>query len=130
MKKNFLVLSLAASLAGVPISVYLLAERACVADDFFACSPVLSSGYSQIYGFPVAGLGLIWFLASSLMAVAGLVGSETAARQLFYWSILGVAGVAFLVMVEVVLIGAICPLCTAAHLLGLSIFASSYLALE
>ena len=53
--------------------------------------------------------------------------SRRASKILLVLSIIAVIGVAALVYTELVLIGAICLLCTAAHLLGIAVFTISLL---
>jgi uncharacterized membrane protein len=89
---------------------------------YISCSAALTSQYSRINGISVASLGLAWFVGAVLL---GILTAENKAylKFLFAWSMIAVVGVAILFMTEVLLLGEICPLCTSAHVLGLSITA-------
>jgi uncharacterized membrane protein len=89
---------------------------------YISCSAALTSQYSRIDGISVASLGLAWFLGA-LLLIALAVGNGAYLRFLFSWSLIAVAGVVYLFLVEVLFLGEICPLCTSAHILGLSITA-------
>ncbi len=74
----------------------------------------------------MATIGLAWFsVATAISAVSFL--RPIFPNIIFYWAIIGVAGVVVMVLVEVFLINAICILCTAAHSLGVVILVLAYL---
>ena len=84
------------------------------------CDQVITSPYSRILGVPVAALGALWFaVAATLSSIAWIKGR--CGRALLAWCIAGMLGVAYLVYVEVALIGAVCLYCTMAHILGAGI---------
>lgn len=89
---------------------------------FISCSAALTSAYSRIGGVSVASLGLAWFLGAALL---GVLTAENQAylKLLLAWSIIAVVGMIYLVLVEVFLLGEICPFCTSAHVLGIGIVA-------
>ena len=89
---------------------------------YISCSAALTSQYSRIDGISVASLGLAWFLGALLLIVLA-VGNVTYLKFLFAWSLIAVAGVVYLFLIEVLFLGEICPLCTSAHVLGLSVTA-------
>lgn len=117
--------AVAASLAGVAISIYLTVLHfaggapACPASGgTINCEAVLTSAYSVIpgTGIPTAAAGIVWF------AVSAVLWLRPFGRLQLAWSALGLFSVLVLVFVEIVLIGAICLWCTAAHILILVIF--------
>ncbi|MEM1945419.1 MAG: vitamin K epoxide reductase family protein [Candidatus Caldarchaeum sp.] len=113
----------AASLAGLVLSIYLTiapTPQFCEITSFMSCDRVLSSPYAKVMGVPTALYGAGWFAAAS---TAAFLSSEKrwAARFLVAWSLLGILGIAALIYVELVLINALCILCTAAHVLGLAV---------
>jgi uncharacterized membrane protein len=118
------LLALAASVAGLGISIYLTAVHyagvplACPANGTINCEAVLSSRYAVIAGtnVPTSAAGIVWF------AVSALLWMRRAAWFQLAWSALGLVTALFLVYVEIVQLGAICIWCTAAHILVLVIF--------
>ena len=125
-----LPLALAAlSLAGVVVSGYLTWQAlitpvgACplVLSGFFGCSAVLSSQYARIGDMPTALFGLVWFIVAVALSL-GIPRNRRLIVALLAWSVVGLVGVAGLVYIELFIVGAICPFCTAAHLLGLAVF--------
>jgi uncharacterized membrane protein len=118
------LLALAAGLAGLGISVYLTAVHyagvplACPANGTISCEAVLSSRYAIIAGtnLPTSAAGIVWFAVSMLLWI------RPSGRIQLAWSTAGLAAVLSLVFVEIVLVGAICIWCTAAHVLVLLIF--------
>lgn len=117
-----------ASLAiiGAAISVYLtiysvdLQSGACTLSDYFSCSAVLSSSYSKFGGIPTASFGIVWFVTTAVMCVWASK-NEALLKYLLGWSLVGLLSVFILVYTEIFLVGAICPLCTAVHILVITI---------
>jgi uncharacterized membrane protein len=124
------LLALAASLAGLGVSIYLTVVHfssvplACPATAQINCEQVLSSAYGVIggSGVPTSAAGIAWFAVSALLAAGRLSGRAQLARTQLAWSALGLLTVLFLVYVEIVQLGAICVWCSAAHVLVLLIF--------
>ena len=87
---------------------------------FWGCSTVLSSPYARIGGVPTALLGIVWFTGALMLGLVHLRNMRLT-TPLLVWSLMGVAGVATLVYIELVVVGAICPFCTAAHVLGIAV---------
>jgi uncharacterized membrane protein len=116
------------AVAGLGISGYLVwydlmtRSGTCPLTGFFGCTAILTSAYSRIFGVPTALFGFIWFLVVVLFAA--LVARDAGRLKfLLVWSLLGFVGVIGLVYIELFLIGAICPLCTFAHVLGILVLA-------
>jgi len=119
-------------LAGLILSLYLTiapTPEFCDITSFISCDRVLSSPYAKIAGIPTALYGAVWFAA---MSTAAFLASDKKNVFLFMkgWSAVGLAGVGALVYVELVLIGAVCILCTAAHLLAVIAAALTFLYLR
>ncbi len=118
------LLALVASLAGLAVSIYLTAVHyagvplACPASGTISCEAVLSSRYALIAGtgVPTSAAGIVWF------AVSALLWTGRPGPMQLAWSVAGLAAVLSLVFVEIVLVGAICVWCSAAHVLVLLIF--------
>ncbi len=107
-------------LAGLALSLYLTVvptPEFCDITSFISCDRVLSSPYAKIAGIPTSLYGAVWFAA---MSTAAFLSVDRKIITVFMkgWTVLGLLGVAVLVYVELVLINAVCILCTAAHLLA------------
>jgi uncharacterized membrane protein len=104
-----------ASLAGAAISVYLTAVHyagvplACPSTAQVSCEAVLSSRYAVLAGttIPTSAAGIVWF------AVSAALWTRRPS-----WPLLAVLA---LVFIEIVVLGAICLWCTAAHVLVVAI---------
>lgn len=124
------LLALAASVAGLGVSIYLTVVHyssiplACPATAQINCEQVLSSAYGVIGGsaVPTSAAGIVWFAVSALLAAGRLTGRVELARPQLAWSALGLVTVLFLVYVEIVQLGALCIWCSAAHVLVVAIF--------
>jgi len=92
----------------------------CSLTGFFWCSEILTSQYSRIGGVPTAFLGALWFIVVLWLAIV-VTRDEARLIYLLAWSLLVIPGVGALAYIELVVIGAICPFCTSAHVLGLVI---------
>ena len=108
--------------SGIILSTYILTissgdTTSCDFNSLFSCSSVLSSSYSQFMGIPVAAFGLIWYTIATILSVASI---KMSIKRIFFrsWAIIGVLSIPIFVYAEFQ-IGAICLLCTLAHILGL-----------
>jgi uncharacterized membrane protein len=114
--------------AGLIVSGYLLWEALITPagscplslSPFFGCSVVLASSYSRIAGLPTSILGVGWFLVALGLSLAVLRNPKLGVA-LLVWSLIGLVGVVWLMYIEFVVIGAICPFCTSAHILELGV---------
>lgn len=110
-------LAIALSVTGVALTVYLLVERAGSGSLICAtggCETVQSSRYAEIFGVPVAALGLGAYVA--FVAVFAARGAFAQAAGVT----LGLASVLFsgyLLIVQVAVIGTVCDLCIASDVL-------------
>jgi uncharacterized membrane protein len=113
------LLALLASLGGIAVSVYLTAVHyagvplACPATAQISCEAVLSSRYGVLPGttIPTAAGGIIWF------GVSALLWTRRPTLVHLAWSGIGLLAVVSFVFIEIVVLGAICLWCTAAHVL-------------
>jgi uncharacterized membrane protein len=107
------------SVAGLAVSLYLTALHyegvapACVSSGAINCEAVLSSSYAVVGGtsIPTSALGIVWF------AVSAALWTRPPGWMHLAWSGIGLLTVLYLVFVEIVLLGALCLWCTAAHVL-------------
>lgn len=117
-------LALAAGVAGIAVSIYLTIDHfvgvvpACPVSGHINCDVVLSSPYAVIGGtsIPTSAAGIIWFAVSAALWLRPFSSAQLA------WSAIGLVTVLYLVFAEIVLLGAICLWCMAAHALVLLIF--------
>ncbi len=106
-------------LPGTGVAAYLTyshwADRVTVCGGIGECELVQTSEYSDIAGVPVALLGLLYFVAMSLLAVARIrrmPGTlEWAQPAAFSLALAGTAFVAYLIYVELFVLEAICIWC-------------------
>jgi uncharacterized membrane protein len=89
---------------------------------YISCSAALTSQYSRIDGISVASLGLAWFLGAFLLGILA-AENRTYLNLLLAWSLIAIAGVVALFLIEVLFLDEICPLCSSAHVLGVGISA-------
>jgi uncharacterized membrane protein len=97
--------------AGVAVTAYLLAVRAGSAELVCrtgGCETVQSSSYAEVLGVPVAALGLASFLA---IGVLMLLRSPLAWATATSLALAAVAFSAYLLIVQVAVIGEICDWC-------------------
>ena len=113
------VVAILAGVAGIAVSIYLTVLHyvgfvpACPASGAINCEVVLSSPYAVIAGtsIPTSAAGIVWF------AISVVLWARPRRNLLLAWSLLGLLTVVYLLFIEIVLVGAICLWCTAAHLL-------------
>ena len=117
------VAAIALSVAGIGVSVYLTVLHyigfapACPVSGPVNCEAVLNSPYAVIGGtsIPTSALGIAWFAVSAALWTRPFGWPQLA------WSVVGMLTVLYLVFVEIVLLGAICLWCSAAHILVLAL---------
>lgn len=118
------LVAVVAGLAGLAASIYLTVLHyqgvvpGCPTTGPINCDAVLSSKYAVLAGtsVPTSALGIAWFTVGAVLWIAEW------RRAIYAWSVAGLAAVIVLVFTEIVLLGAICLWCTAAHVLVLAQF--------
>jgi len=110
---------------GLVDALYLTAESLnpqiplyCPSGGIVNCATLTSSAFSRFAGVPVAVLGATWFC---LMVLIFAVNDESLNYALIPLWALAVVGVGYLVFTELFVVHAICPYCTLAHVLGISL---------
>jgi uncharacterized membrane protein len=136
-QQPLLVTIVAMALVGVGISIYLTTIHyahvapACTVNGIVNCSSVLKSRFSTVPGtsIPITIPGMIWFLVSGALAMAGLIrvwsGQDEPERLRLYqllWAAGGMLFVLYLVYAEIVQLHNICEWCTGVHILTLATF--------
>jgi uncharacterized membrane protein len=117
-------------LVGLGVSAYLTADHyargvvplACPQGSAVNCEAVTTSAASMIGPFPVALLGLLWFVATVGLVLAPAKRVVPMAGARLGWSLLGLLFVFYLVYAELFLIGAICLWCTVVHVVVIALF--------
>jgi uncharacterized membrane protein len=97
---------------------------ACPSTGIINCAKVTSSSYSEIFGIPVALLGLLFFLGMVILQLPMFWRSANKLiryARLSYSSV-GLVMVFWLVYVEFHKLNAICLYCTLVHVLTFSLF--------
>jgi len=98
----------------------------CDITSFVPCDHVLTSSYARLLGVPTSLYGAVWFAATSTAAFLPVEG-RVVLGFMKEWSVLGLVGVGTLVYVELVLINAVCLLCTVAHMHAILVAATTFL---
>lgn len=115
------LVGLGASLAATYVHYKVLFDPSytsfCDVNQTISCTQVYMSRFSTFRGIPVAIFGAIWFAGATLVALAGLAGSdavrENAPGYLFAGSTLALAVVLYFEYVSFVVLKAVCLLCLA-----------------
>lgn len=117
--KRWRAVGLVLSLIGLVDAIYLLSEELnpqiplyCPTTGVVNCGSVTTSAYSHFLGIPVALLGVLFFAA---MLVLIAIDNPILDYLLVPLWASGVAFAGYLIYVEIVVLGAICPYCTLAH---------------
>ena len=119
--------SLVLSLAGLAVSAYMTAAHfsadvlLCAEGEVVDCGTVTTSEQSELFGIPVAVLGLLFFAFLTALCLPA-AWRDRRLRWVRLGSVaVGVLFVVYLVAAEVVLIGKICLWCTAVHVVTLAL---------
>ncbi|MEK7627125.1 MAG: vitamin K epoxide reductase family protein [Patescibacteria group bacterium] len=144
MKKNIaikLILFLAAF--GIIVSVYALAHHFelakgefCSISDVLDCDKVDRSVYSEIFGVPVALLGIIFYVSIFVLALIKFLRPVMGATEdfyqkaLFYLSAIGLLFTLYLNFVEAFFIKSFCLVCLISFAAVIGIFAIVFIGLE
>jgi uncharacterized membrane protein len=130
---------LSLALLGLGISAYLTAAHysspsvlACPSNSTFNCEKVTTSPQSEVFGIPVAVLGLAYFVFLAGFEVVSRyvdirVRGLTLVYQRFLVSALGIGFVIYLIAQELLVIKAVCLWCTAVHVVAFLYFLTALL---
>ena len=118
-------LALLGALVSAYMTVYKLTDNQTMCLGNGGCSVVNSSVYSEIYGIPVALIGVAGYLA--ILAVLFQHGrsnvlGENGALLTFGLCLAGFLFTAYLIYVEIALIHALCPFCITSQLIMTLLF--------
>lgn len=124
------IASAALALVGVGITAYLLSVRAsgaALSCTTGGCETVQNSPYSELFGLPVAALGLVAYL---VLLGAALARGELARLSGAVVALAAFAFSAYLVAVQVVVVGALCDWCLASDAVTTALAALALLRLR
>lgn len=119
------------ALAGMAVAAYLTIVHytspkllVCSASGVVNCEQVTTSSESMILGIPVALLGLVWFVAVSVLCSPWAWGSGSRRIELSRIGavVAGMGFVLWLLYAELYRIRAICLWCTVVHLIAFALF--------
>jgi uncharacterized membrane protein len=124
------IVSLLLSLFGLGVSIYLTITHfsphtlVCVANATFNCEKVTTSPQSEIFGIPVAMLGLFFFVPMIILCLPAAWRSADRRIHLarLILSITGVGLILYLLIAELFIIKAICLWCSSVHLATFLLF--------
>ncbi len=117
-------------LAGIGVSTYLTVTHfdkqalVCSSSGTINCEKVTTSPQSEIFGIPVAMLGLFYFVPMLLLCLPRAWASEHRPVHLarLAGAVVGVGMVIYLISAELFLIKAICLWCSSVHLVTFLLF--------
>ncbi len=120
------------SIIGVLTSIYLVNNHytpptsgaLCDFGESISCSLVNTSVFSELFGVPVALLGVFWFLFLIWMCWKALKQPEQI-PSILAWNVLGILFVIYLVIAEIIL-KSLCPFCTLLHIIIIVTLSLSY----
>ena len=124
------IASLLLSIYGLGASIYLTITHfqpkalACVSNSTFNCEKVTQSPQSEIFGIPVAMLGLVFFVPMILLCLpaAWLSADRRIHLARLALSVTGVGMIIYLISAELFVIKAICIWCSSVHITTLILF--------
>jgi uncharacterized membrane protein len=124
------IATLILSIYGLAASIYLTITHfqpkalACVSNGTFNCEKVTQSPQSEIFGIPVAMLGLVFFVPMLLLCLPA--AWRTADRRIhlgrLVLSVTGVGMILYLIVAELFIIKSICLWCSSVHVTTFILF--------
>lgn len=124
------IATLLLSIYGLGASIYLTITHfqpkalACVSNSTFNCEKVTQSPQSEIFGIPVAMLGLVFFVPMLLLCLPAAWRSADRRVHLarLALSVTGVGMILYLIVAELFIIKSICPWCSSVHVATFLLF--------
>jgi uncharacterized membrane protein len=124
------ITTLLLSLFGFGVSIYLTITHfsphalVCVSNSTFNCEKVTTSPQSEVFGIPVAILGLFYFVP--MIALCSPMAWRSTDRRIHLarlaLSIVGVGMILYLIIAELFIIKAICLWCSSVHIVTFILF--------
>lgn len=126
-------LSIIGGLVSIYMTIYKLTSNNAMCLGSGDCSTVNASPYSEVYGIPVALVGVLGYFA--ILALLLLKNSrlpiiqENGTLAIFGLSLTGFAFTVYLIYLEIFIIKALCPFCVASQITMTILFVVSTLRL-
>jgi uncharacterized membrane protein len=132
MDKWLVRISVALVIAGLLVSIYMTVYKLTSNDAMCLgsgdCSTVNASRYSEVYGIPVAVLGIVGYaaiLVVHFLEHRSAFFKQNAALLIFGMALTGFLFTVYLIYVEIALIKALCPFCIASQVTMTIVFVIS-----
>jgi uncharacterized membrane protein len=124
------IASLLLSIFGLGVAIYLTITHfsphalVCVSNGTFNCEKVTTSPQSEVFGIPVAMLGLFYFVPMIALCLPAAWRSADKRIHLarLILSITGVGMILYLIIAELFVIKAICLWCSSVHIVTFILF--------
>lgn len=136
MNKTLRKISIGLAILGVLVSIYMtifkLTENPGMCLGNGGCSVVNNSIYSEVYGIPVAVIGVFGYLAilgALLLPSRSAFFAANGTMIFFGLALIGFLFSLYLIYVEVALIHALCPFCLTSQITMTILFVISLIAL-
>jgi len=106
----------------VLITYYFLGQSLplCTPGSFFDCAKVLGSSYSVVFGVPLEMGAVVYFVVNLALVYVIAFGRSSLFRRalsvLFVWRFLGLMIVPYLLVIELLVLHAVCIYCTMMHI--------------
>ena len=146
MRNKTLQLMMILALLGIIVSAYLLnvkyteGEKICDIDEYWSCSVVDKSAYSEFpigSGIPVAGIGIagyILFLLGGALLLRGkgfwIFSKPTISYLIFLLALISIVFSFYLLYIELFVLASVCIFCMASLFLIIAIFVLGILNLK
>ena len=137
MDKKFYWASVVLGAIGAAVSIYMTIykltgnENMCVGNG--GCSTVSASPYAEVYGIPVAAIGIIGYLAILISLALEMRGgsffTENAPFATFGMALVGFLFTLYLIYLEIFVIKALCPFCLTSQIVMTILFIISVIRL-
>jgi uncharacterized membrane protein len=132
MDKWLVRISVALVIIGLLVSIYMTVYKLTSNDAMCLgsgdCSSVNASKYSEVYGIPVAVLGIVGYaaiLGVHVLENRGAFFKQNATLLIFGMALTGFLFTVYLIYVEIALIKALCPFCVASQVAMTLVFVIS-----
>jgi uncharacterized membrane protein len=115
-------------LVSVYMTIFKLTENTSMCLGNGGCSVVNSSIYSEVYGIPVAVIGILGYgaiIAAIVLQARAASLAEGGLMLIFGLALVGFLFTAYLIYVEIALIHALCPFCITSQISITIVFALS-----
>jgi len=124
------IVTLLLSIFGLGVSIYLTITHfsphalVCVSNGTFNCEKVTTSAQSEVFGIPVAMLGLFYFVPMIALCLPAAWHSTDRRVHLarLILSVVGVGMILYLLIAELFIIKAICLWCSSVHVVTFILF--------